>query len=633
MSLFREDSIRSGYLSSLILVSSVTFMDKFLKKFLFLPLYFAFWILCMQCFRVLFVLSNGDISTIDGSREWLSVLYVGLKLDMSVAGYYTAIVGILSFLISILIPKYLNKVVLWASGILAFLSSLVVLVDLELYGHWSYKIDYSVFQYVDTPGLMLASTSWGRILMLVVIQIVVVLLVMRLLLYCRIVPKLERISTLYSLTLLLFVGVAILPIRGGLHTIPINVSAAYHSDKVFNNHAAINPIFNLLYSTLKGHKKDIPYDFLPAQGVKDILASNKARDNDAISVLDDDVNVVVIVWESLTAKLNSAYGDTTTLPYLIKLSKESMYFDNFYANGTRSDKGLVSIFSGYYPQTKHSIMKETAKARSLPSLFNSMKKEGYHSSFYYGGDVNFGSMGSYFREQGVDQIIDESYFSQSDMNSKWGANDHVVFDRLLDDLNKEDRKYLKVLFTITSHEPFEIPTEYKFGKETELQKFRSAHHYTDASLAGFITKAKQQEWWDSTVIVILADHGHPLPRLDKEGFSPSRFKIPMIWTGGAVQSQDTVIHTISSQVDFSYSLLKQMGIDNSEFAFSSDIFSADDTYAHYIFTNGFGTVRQVDTMVYDLDNRPSADPRNTPDSLLLLGQAITQHAFDDYLSR
>ena len=106
-------------------------------------------------------------------------------------------------------------------------------------------------------------------------------------------------------------------------------------------------------------------------------------------------------------------------------------------------------------------------------------------------------MNSYFLENGAQEIIDGSYFSSNDKSNKWGASDHVVLNRLLDDINNETEKCCKALFTIASHKPFGIPTDYKFVNSTEIEKFRSAHHYTDESLRSFIEQAKKQGCWIS----------------------------------------------------------------------------------------------------------------------------------------
>jgi phosphoglycerol transferase MdoB-like AlkP superfamily enzyme len=388
---------------------------------------------------------------------------------------------------------------------------------------------------------------------------------------------------------------------------------------------------------IKDGKSPKPYTFFTNGKEFKILESLKKEEDIEHIGLKADPNILIIIWESLTSKITEQYGDNETVPFLNSLKEESIYFDNFYANGSRSDKGLVSIFSGYYPQAMKSIMKETQKSRNLPSLFEALKKEDYKCSFYYGGDTNFGNMNSYFLESGADEIIDGSYFSSKDKSNKWGAYDHIVLNKLLDDINTENAKFCKALFTITSHEPFEIPTNYKFGNNTEIEKFRSAHHYTDESLRTFFEQAKVQDWWDNTLIIIMADHGHPLPKIEKVNVQSERFKIPMIWTGGALNKKDTVITKISSQLDFSKSLLSQLKMDNKAFTFSNDIFdSNNDGFAQYIYTNGFGVLSPKGHLVFDMDQNKrivSEGNKLSIDSLEIVGKAITQHAFDDYLKR
>jgi len=425
--------------------------------------------------------------------------------------------------------------------------------------------------------------------------------------------------------------------RGGLQTIPINVSAAYHSNDQINNHTAINPHWNLFHSILKSMKSNDPYDLLSDEEVQMILEMDNPLQIEALNITPDP-NIVIIVWESFTAKITSDYGDSTTVPLFNKMKEEGIYFNNFYANGTRSDKGLVSIFSGYYPQALKSIMKETEKARTLPSLFRELKTVDYKSSFYYGGDTNFGNMNSYFLEGGIDEIIDGSSFVEENKNTKWGAFDHVVLEKFLQDINDEKEKFCKVLFTITSHEPYEIPMEYKFGKDNEENSFKSAHHYTDKSIGSFIASAKKQDWWNNTLVVIMADHGHPLPRIEKHPNDTDRYRIPMLWTGGAIQHKDTIVETIASQVDFVETLLSQLDITRkASFPFSENIFNHyNKGKAHYIYTNGFGTISPEGSVLFDFDqNKKVHSTGSATDVLNLekLGKAISQNAYNDYLSR
>ncbi len=375
---------------------------------------------------------------------------------------------------------------------------------------------------------------------------------------------------------------------------------------MFANHTAVNFVWNFgnSISQMKYSGKN-PYRYFDDETAFKII--NKER-NPLLEKTTDSIlntkkpNIILIIWESLTAKVVATVGgEPDVTKNLNKLSKEGLLFTNFYANGDRTDKGLTAILSGYYPQTNASIIKTPAKARNLPMLTKEMKKLGYTTSFYYGGDTNFGNMNTYFRNGEIDNLIDGSSFKKEDWNSKWGVHDHVFLKYFANNFSSEEKQpFFKILLTLSSHEPFEFPDTYKFGKDTEANKFRSAHAYTDKAIGNFIKQAKTQPWWKNTLIVIMGDHGNPLPKHTGYYNSPKKFHIPMLWLGGALSKTNKKIETISSQVDFSYSLLSLLNGDISSFTWSKNIFSnAPTQYAHYIFNKGFGTIQKNGNYTYD----------------------------------
>jgi len=414
----------------------------------------------------------------------------------------------------------------------------------------------------------------------------------------------------------------------------------YFSSKMFANHASINYAWN--FANALTHKSDgqNPYKFFKKEVAKNTINNIK----NTLLVADTDrilnttkPNIILIIWESLTAKVvGSLGGEPTVTENLNTLSKEGILFTNFYANGDRTDKGIPAILSGYYPQPTKSIMKRPNKTRSLPMFPQKMIDLGYATSFYHGGDLNFGNMNTYLRNAGITSFIDGTDFDQKDWNSKWGVHDHVFMKRFENDLKGNQKEpFFKIALTLTSHEPFEFPEEYKFGKDTEENKFRSAHAYTDKVIGDFVAFAKKQPWYDNTLIVILSDHGHRSPKHDGVFNSPKKFKIPMLWLGGALDKKGIEISTIASQVDLPFTLLSLLNTSNKEFIFSKNIFNTSDKqYAHYIFNKGYGTISKDGVFVYDyMGKRTILETGKNTKSLDSLGKAITQDAFQDFLMR
>jgi phosphoglycerol transferase MdoB-like AlkP superfamily enzyme len=432
----------------------------------------------------------------------------------------------------------------------------------------------------------------------------------------------------------------IIPVRGGFQTIPVNQSNVYFSNKMFANHAAVNFIWNFFNTLTHKTNGKNPYKYFDNETALTLI--NQRKDGLLKPTIDSILNtsrpnVILILWESLPAKIvGSLGGEPTVTPNLNRLSKEGLLFTNFYANGDRTDKGIPAVLSGYYPPPVKRIMRMPNKTRSLPMLPKKMIDLGYNTSFYYGGDLNFGNMNTYLRNAGITNIVDGSAFDKKDWNSKWGAYDDVFMKRFSEDLStKQEAPFFKIALTLTSHEPYEIKGAYKFGKDTEDNKFRSAHYYTDKVIGDFIAFAKQQDWYKNTLIVIMSDHGHSSPKHEGPYFSPKKFRIPMLWLGGAVNKNSTKISTVASQVDFSYTLLDLLKADNTDFVFSKNIFNtSDNQFAHYTFNKGFGTLTKESVFIYDyVSDKPILESGKNTKKLDSLGKALTQNSYDDFLMR
>ena len=383
---------------------------------------------------------------------------------------------------------------------------------------------------------------------------------------------------------------------------PIRVGAVYFSDQQFANHAAINVQWNFCNS-LRYTKKQQIENFMPQEQADSIVAEMLRTDTLQHHLLNTKrPNILIMLMESFTAKLVGCVGGMQGVtPNLDSLARTGVLFSNCYSNADRSDKGIVSILSGYPAQPTTSIMKYTDKAAKLPHLSQNLNAEGYSSSFYYGGDIDFANMNSYFIAGQYNPIVSKDAFQHSDMNSKWGAHDHVVLGRWLSDIGNSTSPFFSVLFTLSSHEPFEVPHKSRFLDKTEGGMFTNTIHYTDSCIGDFVRRASAQPWWNNTLLVLVADHGSRLPE-HSTNYALRRFHIPMIWLGGALATTDTVIDNYLSQNDIPLLLCNQLEVDGSDFTFSKDILAGSPSWGFYAYNDGIGYVTDNEKFIYD---RPS----------------------------
>ena len=117
------------------------------------------------------------------------------------------------------------------------------------------------------------------------------------------------------------------------------------------------------------------------------------------------------------------------------------------------------LSSADIPDSEYQHHEISRKDRKLPSIPRSLKNAGYSLEYYYGGDADFTNMRSYLVSSGIEKIISDKDFPLSERTGKWGAQDHVLFQRLMKDLKeeKQEEPFLKLVQTSSSHEPFEVP--------------------------------------------------------------------------------------------------------------------------------------------------------------------------------
>jgi len=617
-------------------------MKGFKNKLLFFLSYFLLWIGYFVFSRTIFLLFYYDKTLELDLETTLKTFLYGFRLDLSFASYLSVTPFFLILFSFFIKPVKIHKTIKWYSYLLLIFINLLLIIDVGLYKTWGVRIDSTLLTYIDTPELMLASISAFQMIMGSVVWVVISIVFIKL--FKSVISKrmvaIEKESW-FQLPVLFFITIAlIIPIRGGLQLIPINQSNVYFSIKMFANHAAINFVWNFFNTLSFKIEDENPYKVFDDLTAQKIIDKNRAplliATNDSI-LNTQKPNVILLIWEGLTAKVVGPLGgEIEVTENLNKLVKEGIFFTNFYANGDRTDKGIPSILSGYYPQPIRKIMRMPNKSRSLPMLPQKMIDLGYKTSFYYGGDTNFGNMNTYLRNAGISNIIEGREFDKKNWNSKWGVHDHVFMERFTKDLSQPQiEPFFKIALTLSSHEPYEFPQTFKFGRDTEVNKFRSSHAYTDKVIGEFIKKAKTQSWWEKTLIIIVADHGHGLP--ERKGYfnAPSRFKIPMLWLGGALAKRDTIVSTISAQTDLSFTLLQILNQDPSDFKWGKNIFNnSESQYAHYIFNKGFGIIDENGIYVYDFISNKAFEEKGTSTKKLdSLGKAISQNSYQDFLDR
>ena len=606
------------------------------KRIAYISLYFFTVLLIFILQKPLFMLYNGSIEKGFGFADYMQVMIHGASLDAATAGYLTAFPFLL-VLISIWFRKFPLKKILYGYYILAAaLISIIFVVDMALYTFWGFKLDASVFLYIDLPKEALASVSVGFILLRVLAILLLIALNSWVLL--KITPSVltatrKRIAG--TAGMLLLGGVLFIIIRGGVTESTSNIGQVYFSNEPFLNHSAVNPDFSLLSSMGKSQDFASEFNFFDEEKRAALFDGlYPTTDGDSIiQVLNTKrPNILIILMEGFGGAFVEPLGGLPDVtPHFNRLSKEGVFFTNCYANSFRTDRGTVCTFSGYLGLPTASVMKIPAKSRTLPAIAEGLSKAGYKTDFLYGGDINFTNMKSYLLSTGYQRLTANTDFSLAEQTSNaWGVNDDITFEYLYNQLRnrKEEGPWHTAFLTLSSHEPFEVPYH-------RLEdKIPNAFAYTDECLGKFIDRLKQTPAWKDLLVICLPDHGFYYPR-EGSNAMPRFYHIPLLWLGGAVK-QPMQVDKIMNQTDLAATLLGQLGLEHTAFTFSRNVLGSDYKYpfAFYSFNNGFSFRDSTGVTVFDnnsgsiLFDEPEAD-----ESRLDKGKAILQTVYDDLGNR
>lgn len=589
--------------------------------------------------------------------ELPAVIWHGLPLDLSMAGYLSVIPGFLSIAV-VWLKRDLVKPIM---NIYFIIASLFItcsfLLNASLYPYWKYPLDSTpLFYFFTSPADTIASVSIWQVILSIVILIVLTIGVWFTLRmrgekrqqYSRYAygygglgsgkrnrfDDFDRHRGRTSIILLLLTGLLFLPIRGGITVSTMNTGQAYYSQNAYLNHSAVNPLFSLLESIT--HQEDFAsqYRFMKDKEADKIFATmTSTSDENTYPLLNEATfkkgtpDILIVIMESFASDIMPSMGSYKDVAVCLdSIAQQSILFTRFYANSFRTDRGMVSILSGYPAQPTTSIMRYPRKTSQLPSIARNLAKyKNYKTTYYYGGDADFCNMRSYLVSQGYQHIISDANFPIEDKLSKWGVPDHIVAARMMEDIKaqqNEKRPMLRILQTSSSHEPFEVP--YHRLKDKRLNAFA----YTDSVMGAIVREYRKLPRWKNTLIVFVPDHvgGYKENLNDHDR---SRYQIPLILAGGAI-SRPMKVGIIGSQHDIAATLLGQLGVEHREFTFSKNMMSdATPKFAFFAVNDAFGIVSEENSLIYDNRAKRIVYDKGEKGFNLKRGQAYLQKLYDD----
>lgn len=370
-------------------------------------------------------------------------------------------------------------------------------------------------------------------------------------------------------------------IRSSLGHRPANPAMfAITADSMVNS-LVLNSGYSVVYATyslLKETKSSDIYGKMPRE---EILKLTGAKDTDIPTLTtltpshkrEKPLNLVIILQESLGATFVESLGGVPVTPNIERLKEQGIWFEQLYATGTRSVRGIEAVTAGFAPTPADSTVKLSKSQKNFFTLAALLEKRGYNTEFIYGGESHFDNMRSFFTGNGFNHIVEQKDYKNPAFVSSWGVSDEDLLNKTHEQLlahHKTGKPFFTLAFSSSNHAPFEFPDGrielYEQPKGTD----NNAVKYADYAIGEFFKKAQQSEYWKDTVFLIVADHDI---RVRGVSLVPvERFHIPGLILGADIKPLR--YKGMASQIDLPVTLLSLMGIEAQHPMTGRDLSSA-----------------------------------------------------------
>ncbi len=455
--------------------------------------------------------------------------------------------------------------------LMGFCVGVLISADAVLYEFWQLKLNAVVLSYAASPEgttnsvsmAFLFTRALGCLAMILLLAIPCIMLTPKKLCVDGLTRVWFRnISIIWTFLLVVLFSF-------------VRVGDVYSSRvSLFINHAAVNPVYGFFSSFSLSDDYTDEFNYLDEAECAESFSGlypNETEDLTDTLLTTQRPNVLIVFMESFGGKFVQELGGVPNVsPNISRLIPEGVFWDNYYSNSFRTDRGTVSAYSGYISYPTVTLMKEAQMHVSLPSLAHSLTQQGYGTSYLYAGEMTNMNKREYLLHADFQTLYDYTAFSQDELTGSWGADDDISARKAYQLIAQKDstEQWFMAYQTLSSHEPWIVP--YHRLQDEKLNAFA----FTDQCVGDLIDSLRTLPAWDNLLVILIPDHGFLYEQTYED---PEFFHSPMLWLGGAIR-KPTCIHTLMNQSDLAATLLSQMGIPHKEYHWSRNVLSKNYTY-------------------------------------------------------
>lgn len=574
------------------------------------------WMVC----RILFYSFNADSFPVSNIGNFLKLLFFGVRFDLAAICYVNALL-ILSYAIPFPFRKndFYLKIQKW---IFIVFNSIALSAEVGDMGYFRFSLRRAIGSDINLIGETTNMT--GQFIkdfwyLLLVYALLIFLLTF---IFKKTTISYPSEKNKWWIQIMLFPiisGLAIIGMRGGLQLRPVmSLTTAQYVDDMRLMPLQTNTTLNLLFSFQQDFIEEKKY-----YEDKEALQLYNIYKNPSPSGAFKKENVFIIVLESFGKEHIGYFNppengeiiyENSPTPFLDSLIEESWNFENAYASGVRSTQGIAAIAASIPSLMEMTMIFSPYQGNRVQGLAYHLEKKGYSSGFFHGSNPGSMEFERFSKSIGYENFYDKTaYPNQEDYDGNWGIWDRPFFQYTLNEVNKYNKPFTALLFSLTSHHPYYVEDffEKKYPEEKPILR---AIRYTDFALKELFETAKKMDWYENTLFVITADH---IGRTTRQKYKTKvgAHQIPLLFFKPNSNLKGSY-KGIVQQTDILPTVLDYLNYDEPYVAFGQ---SALDTTANrysYLYNSGFYQILN-DSIWLSFDQEKIVGVRNYKNDVLL----------------
>lgn len=412
---------------------------------------------------------------------------------------------------------------------------------------------------------------------------------------------------------ILFGGLVVLGMRGGIQLKPLNLIDANRMIVSRKVPLIVNTPFSIIVT--RGQEKLTNYQWFKPEETQKYFNPIHQFSKDTTEM--DKKNVVILILESFSANRIGYFNDSTNslTPFLDSLLIQSLTFKGT-ANGKKSIEGIPAILSGIPSLMRQPFLTSVYASNSFSGMADVFAKNGYRTAFFHGGKNGTMNFDSYAAKSGFQNYFGmNEYNNEEDYDGSWGIWDHDFYPYFNAQLSQMQEPFFAAFFSLSSHHPYAVPTEYK-DRFSKGEPIDNSLAYADFALSQFFEEAKTSDWFSNTLFVLSADHSAELPGT-ADSSNLVYFEIPIAFYAPGDSLIKHLPHRKNiQQSDIFPSIANYLHLPNAFIAFGNSVFdtTAPDFSLYYL--NEMYHVVQNNQLATEFDGTDFYSPEEKQNSAL-----------------